>query len=472
MRMDISPFTRVRVAFLRLLSSALLIWFTTLSTAQAHEVIPAIADMRVVEGELRFEVRANIESFIAGVNLSETEDINESDRAEIYDNLRALPAAELAAQFEAFWPQMAQGITLTADGTPLVPTFRSVAVDPVGNVEVVRFSVFAFSATLPEGAETVQMGWAPEFGVLVLRQMDVPLPYDGYLAGGALSDQIALAGGGQTTWWVTFANYIPVGFDHIVPKGLDHILFVLGLFFLAARFRPLLLQVSLFTLAHTITLAAAALGYTDFVDDFTQGAFGVAFIDIVEPLIALSIAYVAIENIFTKGISPWRPFVIFIFGLLHGLGFASVLAEFGLPEETFVAALIGFNVGVEVGQLAVISAMFFFVWQALRIDRGANEVGRGLALYGFLAVVGVVLIVFDSAQVPAVLASPLLILDTPALLFAVTFVAMAVLCIISIVLRDRIDAYRLFVAVPASVVIAAIGLYWFIARSYGTLTGI
>lgn len=433
--------------------------------------MPSIGDMRVVEGEVVFEIRANLESFIAGINLTEITDTNESAQAATYDELRALDPDALAAQFQAFWPQMAQGITLTADGTPIAPTLTEVNVDPVGNVEVVRFSVFKFAAPLPADAQTLQMGWGPEFGVLVLRQMDVPAPYDGYLEAGALTDQIPLAGGGQATGWQTFANYIPVGFDHIVPKGLDHILFVLGLFFLAARFRPLLLQVSLFTVAHTITLALAALGYTQFVDDFTQTSLGVAFIDIVEPLIALSIAYVAIENIFMKGISPWRPFVIFIFGLLHGLGFASVLGEFGLPEDTFVAALIGFNVGVEVGQLAVIAVMFFFVWQTVRIDRGENEVARGFGLYAIFGVIGLGLLAMNASDIPTVLGDPIQILDMPALLFALTVTIMAVLCLISIGLRDQIEAYRRFVAVPASVVIAAIGLYWFFERSYGTITG-
>lgn len=454
-----------------MLSSVVLVWITTLSVAQAHEVIPSIGDMRAVDGQVTFEIRTNLESFVAGINLTETTDTNESAQATTYDELRALPPAELAERFEAFWPQMAQAITLTANGTPIVPELRNVRVDPVGDVEVVRFSVIEFAAQLPEGAETVQMGWAPEYGVLVLRQMDVPAPYDGYLEAGALSDQIPLAGGGQATGWETFVDYIPVGFDHIVPKGLDHILFVLGLFFLAARFRPLILQVSLFTVAHTITLALAALGYTQFVDEFTQGTFGIAFIDIVEPLIALSIAYVAIENIFLKGISPWRPFVIFIFGLLHGLGFASVLAEFGLPDETFVAALIGFNVGVEVGQLAVIAVMFLFVWQALRIDRGENEVARGLTLYAIFLAIGVVLLALNAADIPALLGDPLQLLDNAPVLFALTTVAMAVLCIICIVLRDQVEAYRRLVAVPASVVIAAIGLYWFFERSYGTLAG-
>ncbi|MCK0094498.1 HupE/UreJ family protein [Yoonia sp. F2084L] len=451
--------TATRVAFLRMLSSALLVWFTTLSPAQAHEVIPSIGDMRVVDGQVTFEIRANVESFIAGIDLTETSDTNESAQAATYDELRALAPDVLAARFEAFWPQMAQGITLTADGAPLVPTLTRIDVDPVGDVEVVRASVLAFSAPLPSGAETVQMGWASEFGVLVLRQMDVPAPYDGYLEAGALSDPIPLAGGGQATGWETFVDYIPVGFDHIVPKGLDHILFVLGLFFLAARLRPLILQVSLFTVAHTITLALAALGYTAFMDDFTQGTFGIAFIDIVEPLIALSIAYVAIENIFMKGISPWRPFVIFIFGLLHGLGFASVLAEFGLPDETFVAALIGFNVGVEVGQLAVIAVMFLCVWQVLRIDRGANEVGQGFALYSVLLIAALALIALNPAALVAAL-------ENPVWLFAGPLAGVFVLSIAAIQFRDQQDAYRRLVAVPSSCAIAVVGLYWFIERSF------
>lgn len=452
------------MAFLRVLSSAVLLWITTLSTAQAHEVLPSIGDMRVIDGEVTFEIRASLESFVAGINLSETADTNESAQAVAYDAVRALSSDALAARFTAFWPQMAQGITLTADGVPLEPELRGVSVGPVGDVEVVRASTFSFAAALPDGAETVQMGWAPDFGVLVLRQMDVPAPYDGYLEAGALSDPIPLAGGGQATGWQTFFDYIPVGFDHIVPKGLDHILFVLGLFFLAARFRPLLVQVSLFTVAHTITLALAALGHTDFIDDVMQASFGIAFIDVVEPLIALSIAYVAIENIFMKGISPWRPFVIFVFGLLHGLGFASVLAEFGLPEETFVAALIGFNVGVEVGQLAVISVMFLCIWQAVRIDRGANEVGQGYAIYSVLLIAALALMALNPAAMVTAL-------ENDVWLFAAPLAALFVFAIVSIHFRDHQDAYRRIVAVPASVAIAAVGLYWFFERTYGTIIG-
>lgn len=432
---------------MRLLSSFVLVWFTTVSAAQAHEVLPSIADLRAEDGQVIFEVRANLESFVAGINLSEVADTNETDLAATYDALRALEPEDLAARFTAFWPQMAEGITLTADGAALTPELVDVRVDPVGDVEVVRSSVFVFQAALPADAQNVQMGWAPDFGVLVLRQMDVPAPYDGYLERGALSDVIPLAGGGQATALESFVDYIPVGFDHIVPKGLDHILFVLGLFFLAARFRPLLLQVSLFTLAHTITLALAALGYIRLPGS------------IVEPLIAASIVFVAVENIWAKGISKWRPVVIFVFGLLHGMGFASVLAEFGLPEDTFVASLIGFNVGVEIGQLAVIAVMFLCVWQALRIDRGANEVGQGFAVYGVLFVVALALAVLNPAGLVEVL-------ENPVWLFAAPLAAIFALCMVSIQLRDQQEAYRQFVAVPASVAIAFVGAYWFVERVF------
>jgi hypothetical protein len=144
-------------------------------------------------------------------------------------------------------------------------------------------------------------------------------------------------------------GYVMLGFTHIVPKGLDHILFVLGLFLLSMRAKPLLLQVTAFTLAHSITLALSIYGVIALPAS------------IVEPLIALSIAYVAIENIVFKEYRAWRPLIVFLFGLLHGLGFAGVLEKLGLPRDQFATALVSFNVGVELGQLAVILAAFLCV---------------------------------------------------------------------------------------------------------------
>ena len=122
-------------------------------------------------------------------------------------------------------------------------------------------------------------------------------------------------------------QYLWLGYTHILPKGLDHILFVLGIFLLSPRLKTMLLQVTAFTIAHSITLGLSIYGIVSLPPR------------IVEPLIALSIAYVAIENLVTRELKPWRLALVFMFGLLHGLGFAGVLRELGLPREEFLTAL-------------------------------------------------------------------------------------------------------------------------------------
>ena len=146
--------------------------------------------------------------------------------------------------------------------------------------------------------------------------------------------------------WSTFLTYLRQGFLHVVPRGLDHILFVLGVFFLSRKWRPLLAQVTTFTLAHSITLFLATLGYVH-----VPGR-------IVEPVIAASIVFVALENIVRPRYTPWRLLVVFAFGLIHGLGFAGALNDLHLPPPSLAAGLVGFNVGVEGGQLTVIAAAF------------------------------------------------------------------------------------------------------------------
>ncbi len=171
-------------------------------------------------------------------------------------------------------------------------------------------------------------------------------------------------------------EYLVLGFEHILPKGLDHILFVVGLFLLSTKLAPLLWQVSAFTLAHTVTLALSIYGVIALPAS------------VVEPLIALSIAYVAVENMLVREMKPWRPAVVFGFGLLHGLGFAGVLRELGLPRGQFVTALIAFNVGVELGQLAVIAAALAAVgwarkrtWYRKRIVLPCSAVIGAVGLY-------------------------------------------------------------------------------------------
>lgn len=147
----------------------------------------------------------------------------------------------------------------------------------------------------------------------------------------------------QATRFEVMRDYVALGYTHILPKGLDHILFVIGLFLLSARLRSVLLQVTAFTVAHSITLGLTMYGVVALPSR------------VVEPLIALSIAYVAVENLMTSELKPWRLALVFSFGLLHGMGFAGVLADLGLPRGEFLTALLSFNLGVEAGQLTVIA---------------------------------------------------------------------------------------------------------------------
>ena len=156
-------------------------------------------------------------------------------------------------------------------------------------------------------------------------------------------------------------RFIGLGFTHILPGGMDHILFVLGLFFFSTLFRPLLLQVTAFTIAHSITLGLSLLGVFSLPSA------------VVEPLIALSIVVVAVENVFFRKMRPSRFLIVFGFGLIHGLGFAGVLKGLGLPEGQFLKVLLSFNLGVELGQLAVIAiaaALTFWMWKKPWYFRG------------------------------------------------------------------------------------------------------
>lgn len=337
------------MALARALSSIALILLVFIGSASAHEVQPAIVDVEQDGAVLRISASLNLEGILAGIDLSKVSDTNAAPEAADYDALRALDPAALEERLRLEWPAIANAIDLKADGIALTETLIVVDIPDVGNAELPREAVLTLTADLPMTATTFTLGWEAAFGTMVLRQQGVEAPYTGYLEAGAVSDPIALIGGGQAGGWTTFFGYIPVGFDHIVPKGLDHILFVLGLFFLSMRMRPLLAQISAFTAAHTLTLGMAALGYVSVPAS------------IVEPLIAASIVYVAIENTRSDGLSRWRPYIVFGFGLLHGLGFASVLGEFGLPQGAFFPALLGFNVGVELGQLFVIAIIFVLV---------------------------------------------------------------------------------------------------------------
>lgn len=171
--------------------------------------------------------------------------------------------------------------------------------------------------------------------------------------------------------------YLKLGFEHIIPAGADHILFVMGLCLLSTKVKTILWQATAFTVAHSVTLALSMKNII------------VAPSAVVEPIIALSILFVAIENILLSELKPWRILLVFLFGLIHGMGFASSLNEIGLPPGKFFTSILAFNAGVEMGQVAIILAMFGLIivplrnksWYRVKVVYSLSSVIALVALY-------------------------------------------------------------------------------------------
>lgn len=341
---------------------AAIIWGAAIS--YAHEIKPALLEFQLASSaanQLDLTLDMNAEIFLSGVDAGNLTDTDDSQKSDEYDRYRAQDAATLDKAVRARWQQLAQHISIENGDTRLELTLRDVTVETGLLDEQIRQTRIEFSAAPLDSNKEIILGWAGQLGPLIVRQISSTEPsddsaisasalYAAYLAPGERSDAIQLAGGTEISLFDVVRRYLHSGFVHIIPLGLDHILFVLGLFLFSLSGRVLFYQISLFTLAHTATLALSSLGIVRISGQ------------IVEPLIALSIAYVAIETIWAKSrFSMQRALLIIGFGLLHGLGFASVLADFGLPDAQFIPALISFNIGVEAGQIAIVAPLYLLV---------------------------------------------------------------------------------------------------------------
>ena len=348
--------------------AAILIVFASLvmMPAKSHEIVPSVADLTVHGDRVAIQIRTNLEALIAQVG-PEHNDTEQSPNAQLYRNLRLQEPNALKGTFKEFEDTFTGGLSLVANGSVLPVRVDLVEVPPVGDPAVARTTRITISAPLPAAGETVTFAWAAEFGQMVIRAVNAQ--GDGYvtlLEPGQATDPISLAEITPPGWFDVLAEFIGNGYQHVLglgamgsvnlfgleiplPDGIDHMLFMVGLFLLTTRFAPLLWQITAFTLAHTVTLVLAVLGLVNISPA------------IIDPLIAALIVYVAIENLVTSSLNPGRLLVVFLFGLLHGLGFAGALGAFGLPESQLVPSLLGFNVGVELGQLTVLAICFLLV---------------------------------------------------------------------------------------------------------------
>jgi len=332
---------------------AILLLLCSLMSAHGHEMRPAIADIKLSPTDVSLTIRFNAELFLADIDASQIEDSDDAPTAATYDRMRQLPPAELRDRFTQRWHAFADRLNGQAGGDRLQFELVDFISEEDVDFSLPRISTAVIRAPMPANETEVRFGWDARLGNLILRQMaaasagpsiDPDSLYTGLLSGGGLSPAINSVGVATVPIASVISNYIKIGFIHIIPRGLDHILFVLGLFLYAPRWRPLLAQITIFTIAHSLTLALASRGLVSVPAT------------IVEPMIAASIAYVALENLWQRKLRLSRLLIIFTFGLLHGLGFASVLADIGLPSSDFLISLISFNIGVELGQITVIAA--------------------------------------------------------------------------------------------------------------------
>jgi hydrogenase/urease accessory protein HupE len=370
--------------------SLLLFILLIVSTASYADLVkPALIEIIVnKQGEVNVNIRASIEALLTGIN-GRYKNTKDAPNADQYDKLRRMTPAELAPEFKKFESTFLDKIVLLDNRRHrILLSIKQVRIPQRGYPKVPRISVIDLVGKVDLSAESVTCYYPLSFSDYAVRLKQVDLKKQKFhwsqwqwLRDDKFSEPLSITEiVARKPLYKTIANYIELGFKHILPKGTDHILFILGLFLFSSSLRPLLWQVTMFTVAHTITLGLAM-----------NGLFNLPA-QIVQPLIALSIVYVGVENVFARGLQKSRLVLVFAFGLLHGLGFASMLADFGMPENAFATALISFNVGVELGQLAILLAAYVLIgfwfgkraWYKTLVINPASIVIAIIAFYWFI----------------------------------------------------------------------------------------
>jgi hydrogenase/urease accessory protein HupE len=313
-------------------------------TTQAHQV-----NLSTARVEMRPQRLVAVEVALKG---------SDADRlagTQVFDEQKGLvDPARIAASTAAIAAYVGAHVAVTGtDGTPCTPGVAEVVAD--GDGVIIRNS---FSCRDVAG-DLVYRSTVLTANDRTARQ--VVLIGAGENAPQALLDDahttVTLSAAAPPLW-VTMRRYLVTGIEHIF-LGYDHIAFLIAIVLWAQRLWPVVKIVTAFTLAHSLTLSLAALQIV------------VIPSTIVEPAIAASIVFVALENFFSRDVGGrWR--VTFAFGLIHGFGFAGALQEFGLPPNAVVPALAAFNIGVEIGQVAIVSIVvpaLMAVDQLLAADR-------------------------------------------------------------------------------------------------------
>jgi len=322
--------------------------------AISHEIRPSIADYKIEENILYFDIRLNAELILSGIDASNITDTNSSPLSATYDDLRSLTRENLKILLIESWDDIQSKINLNINDVSTKFELVDINIEANKDFEISRDSIIYLKYELDEDDEFLTFKWSEKYGPIIIREINELKKeddlYTEYLQAGLQTDKIFIKSENTQSIFKSIINYFFLGIQHIIPKGLDHILFIVGLFFFSVTLRPLLIQVTMFTIAHSITLIFVSVSYIN-VNPL-----------IVEPIIALSIAYVGIENIFKQYVKEYlRYIIIFFFGLLHGLGFALVLSDIGYQSSKLILNLISFNLGIEAAQIFIILFLYILL---------------------------------------------------------------------------------------------------------------
>jgi hydrogenase/urease accessory protein HupE len=327
---------------------------TTATPTFAHPAPFSYVDLRLQPGLMQGSIVAHIFDVAHDLNLAKPDQL--------------LDPAFASQQSRAFAALMAPRLTVTADGQVGRPEWSEIDVIP--DRQSIRIHLRYRLASAP-GRVVVN---AALFPYDPAHQTFLNL-YDGDALTQAILDishsQFEYFAGTRQGAFAVMRQFVPAGVTH-VAMGADHLLFLLGLLLLGGSKRKLVLIVTAFTVAHSITMSLAALSLV------------MPPPRIIDPAIALSIVYVGTDNLLVQGGRDVRPWIAFTFGFIHGFGFAGVLREMHLPSRALGWSLFSFNVGIEIGQLVVV----LVAGAALMALRRRNELlGRRLVFAGSLVVV-------------------------------------------------------------------------------------
>ena len=324
------------------------------NTSFAHEIKPSIADFAYDQSYLNFEVRLNAELILSNIDASNISNTNSSPLTEIYDRYRLLNKKDLENSILESWKDISSNIDIKINNKLKKIELIKIDTQDVKNFEISRDTLISFRVLLNQESENFTFKWIKNYGPIILRENnDLKLEDElvtEYLQSGTETDPIFFKENNFRSMFTSFTKFFVLGIQHIIPKGLDHILFIFGLFLFSSSLNKLIKQITIFTIAHSITLIFVSLSLIKINPQ------------IVEPIIALSIVYVGLENIFKNYIKEYMRYVVILFfGLLHGLGFALVLSDIGFRSSKLFINLISFNIGIEVAQISIILFLYLLI---------------------------------------------------------------------------------------------------------------